>query len=179
MPTRRLAAILLVVLAAACGSKTARTSGPRLSPQGDALLRRVPADTPYLVAVLEPMPAGYMKKEAGVLRQLDAGVQYLDGLTRQAREAGLSVDQLEPEARLVFEAVAELGGRITPESLARIGIGADLRGVLYAVDLLPVAHLLLSDGAKLRAAVDRVVAKAGYQLPVVRAGGREYWLFPA
>jgi len=118
------------------------------------LLAFVPADTPYVLAVLEPAPAGYVRRIEPVLAPLQQAMEReLDALDRAA---------LGPEARVL---VQQLDGRLSADGLRELGIEPNPRLVLYGIGLAPVLRLRLHDGARLHALLQRIDAADGEPWP--------------
>lgn len=126
------------------------------------LLANVPADTPWIVASLEPLPDDVVRRYAQVW---DA---FADGMQTTIDEIDPST--LDPETLAVLR---ELDGRLSREGLRQLGFLPDGRFVLYGVGLAPVLRLPLSDPAKVRAMLERIDAADRRSWSRVRSGGIE------
>lgn len=129
---------------------------PRRRPAaGDELLAFVPADAPYVLAVLEPAPRGLLRRIEPVLAPLRQAVQ---------RELdAVDPDDLPPEVRVLVEA---LDGRVSAEGLRELGIDANPRLVVYGLGLAPVVRIRLHDGPRLHALLRRIDAADGEPWPI-------------
>jgi hypothetical protein len=122
---------------------------PSTSEQG--LLRYVPADTPYVFAMIDPLPDDVADKFEP---KLDAMLT-----TYQAVAAAL---------------LEELAGLLSIEGLRSAGIERDSTMVLYGAGLLPVMRMTLSDGDLLEATIARMEKKANQSMAVAIIDGQSY-----
>lgn len=135
-----------------------------------SILAEVPADAPYLVALLEPMNDALRRRMMG---NLDAQIaQSMKALDKLRDETG----KLEPWMRAVRALAGELRGKGAAAWFDQLGIDPRGRFVVYGLSLWPVARIELSDPAKLRAAIARTLAAAGVQPQQRTLDGRAYWL---
>jgi len=122
------------------------------------LLKRVPADTPYVAASSRELPESlsvHMLKAASLSENGDP--------IRLALE---SDDSPEGSARhqllkLAHAFNAELEGKLTPEGLASLGFPLNGRSLVYGLGILPVSWIETLDPAKVDAFLDRVETRAG------------------
>ncbi|WP_257386651.1 hypothetical protein [Tahibacter caeni] len=162
---RRVAPLALLLALAGCGSK----------PDANAPLAFVPADTPYVFANLEPMPQPVIDQWSQTTREV-----WPISLTMYRR----LLDKAEAEAPNAVPVKAaralldEVSGHVSAGTTEALGIKGSAHMAVYGVGVLPVMRLELADPAKLRAAIARVEAKAGAQLPTARLGELEYWTLP-
>lgn len=157
---RRLVPLALLLTLAACAKK----------PDPDSPLAFVPADTPYVMANLEPVSQPVLDQWTSMSREvwpisLEMYRRMLDKVEQQD-SAGVKA------ARAVLEEVATHLAANTPEKL---GFKGNTHAAVYGIGLLPVLRLQLADPEALRATVARVEAKAGAKLPVANLGGLDYW----
>jgi len=171
-------AVLLTL--AACGKKDEApviaspltdTSGP---------LRYVPADTPYVLAGLEPAPDDFMDKMEPKIDQLLATYRstlkaVMATATAEDAEAGADLNLDAPDAALVDEFMTLL----SLDGLRGAGMTRDSTLVFYGHGLLPVLRISLTDEALLDAAITRIEASAGQSLPVGEIQGKQYRYFDA
>ncbi|MBN8740870.1 MAG: hypothetical protein BGP24_13945 [Lysobacterales bacterium 69-70] len=162
---RRVAPLALLLALAGCGSKT----------DPNAPLAFVPADTPYVFANLEPLPQPVIDQWAQTTREVwpISLNLYRRMLDKAEAEAPDSVPLKAARALL-----DEISGHIAAGTAEALGIKGSTRMAAYGIGALPVLRLELADPAKLRAAVARVEAKAGAQLPKAQLGALEYWALP-
>jgi hypothetical protein len=169
---RSVVAIALAVAGWSCGG-AAQPPPAALSSRWTAppLLAHVPADTPYLLAVLEPAsPALRKSLMRSFSRQLGEVMKKAD----QIKPADLH--KAEPWQRVVLALAAELRNR-DPDTLPE-QLGIDLRGrfVLYGLSVWPVARMEIADPARLRATIDRALASANVRTEQRTLDGQPYWI---
>lgn len=160
---KRLAIACAALALAACGKK-ADTSDP---------LAFIPADTPYVVANVEPLPEATVQVFAAQMKvfwpvMFDQFAPVLTELEKDPKHADA--------ARVVRALYDELAPRDTPEKLAEIGLGMKVRSALYGVGLIPVLRVELADADAFRAAVARVETKSGAKLGTGRIGDQDLWI---
>src|SRR5579872_4779874 len=132
-----------------------------------SILAEVPADTPYLAALLEPMNDALRRRMMHNLdAQLAQSMQALDKLG----------DAREPWVRALHTLVGELRGKGVSAWYDQLGIDPHGRFVVYGMSLWPVARIELNDPARLRAVIARMLAGAGIQSQQRTLDGRTYWL---
>lgn len=139
----------------------------------DTVLQYIPADSPYVFAVVEPMPDDLMDTiEPKLGRMMDAYQTVLREVVAEKRD---EMDNEEDAAR-AEALVDELAELISIEGLREAGIGREATGALYGVGLLPVIRLNQIDGEKLDAQISRLEEKAGHKLEVssIEGGGYRY-----
>lgn len=160
-----------VLLAAGCSKDSGEVS-PLES--ADTLLAFVPADSPYVVANVEPLPDGLLDK-------IEPKVDEVLGAYRAVVAAGFHAGLAEADAELDeaevdrVEAIAsELSSLMSVEGLRGAGLGRDSTAVFYGNGLLPVLRIRLSDASLFEAAMQRLEEKAGESLPVASLGDLQY-----
>lgn len=163
---KRLAVACAVLGLAACGKK-ADTSDP---------LAFIPADTPYVVANVEPLPEATVQVFAAQMKvfwpvMFEQFAPVVTELEKDPKHADA--------ARVVRALYDELAPRDTPEKLAEIGLGMKVRSAFYGVGLIPVLRVELADADAFRAAVARVEAKSGAKLGTGRIGDQDLWIVGA
>lgn len=163
---KRLAIACAVLGLAACGKKV-DTSDP---------LAFIPADTPYVIANVEPLPEATVQVFAAQMKVFWPAMfeQFAPALT------ALENDPKHADAARVVRALYdELAPRDTPEKLAEIGLGMQVRSAFYGIGLIPVLRVELADADAFRAAVARVETKAGAKLGTGRIGDQDLWIVGA
>jgi hypothetical protein len=160
---------------AACGQKEEQAAVPATD-EAQSLLSMVPSDTPYLAANLAPPPDAvidtYLKRwepvAAELQNQLGKARSELEASTGSAAEA----DQGE---RLLLALLEEFDGKFSRAGLESLGFDLQSNRVLYGMGAFPVVRVGLKDSTALRAMVQRVMDKAGMQLPELEHQGVKYW----
>ncbi len=168
-----LAFCFLSLAVLACTDSSDKTaSAPTLDP---GLLKYVPADTPYVFAMLDPLPDEVADK---LEPRIDAILKSYQGVLRTVVQ--ISAEKLaesEDDKGLPEEAAAaleEFAGLLTIEGFRSAGIERDSTMVMYGVGLLPVLRMTLSDGKLLDAAIARIEAKAKDSMSVATIEGQSY-----
>ena len=141
----------------------------------DSILKYVPADTPYLVASIEPLPDSLLDK---LEPQLDEVLRAYEVVLREAMKMARSeaaADGGDPEDLARFNAVIdELSSLMSVEGLRGAGFSRESTGAVYGVGLLPVIRLTVSDGALFDAALSRIETEAGQKMDVATIDNQAY-----
>lgn len=169
-------AVLLTL--SACGKKD---EAPVITPLNDTSgpLRYVPADSPYVLSALEPMPDDFMDK---MEPRIDGLLATYQTVLRAAMAQAADSDDGEPDPELdaqIAAVVDELVTLLSVDGLRGAGMTRDSTAVLYGHGLLPVLRVSLIDEALLDAAIARIETEAGQSLPVGEIQGRQYRYFDA
>ncbi|HEX8108181.1 MAG TPA: hypothetical protein VF516_10665 [Kofleriaceae bacterium] len=172
MPSLRLCLVAVVAGALSCGGGGApqpATLSSRWS--APSILAEVPADAPYLIALLEPMNDALRRR---MMHNLDAQLaQSMKALDKLRADPG----KLEPWMRAVLTLADELRAKGTAAWFDQLGIDPRGRFVIYGMSLWPVARIEIDHPDRLRATVARVMSAAGIQpAPQRTLDGRAYWL---
>lgn len=140
-----------------------------------SILAEVPADAPYVFALLEPMNDALRRRLMQSFdQQLAHGLKDLDKLGEGDHA------KLEPWMRAVLAIVGDIRAKGAAAWFNELGIDPHGRSVVYGMSLWPVARIELNNPAKLRAAITRALAAAGMQPgPQRTLEGRSYWLSSA
>ena len=154
-----------------------KTAPPMASEQG--LLRYVPADTPYVFAMIDPLPDDVADKFEPKLDAMLTTYQAVLRATIQTRATDESDAEDEngngngipDEAAALLE---ELAGLLSIDGLRSAGIERDSTMVLYGAGLLPVMRMTLSDGDLLEATIARMEEKANQSLSTAMIDGQSY-----
>lgn len=167
---KRLAPIVLVALA--CGGPAKSAGGPEGKHGADReFLGRVPSDTPYVIASLEPMPLEYLQRELFANADLyEKLISRLSALRDDPAYATFGTQE-----RLLFELFAELEGKLSVQGLASVGIDVRSRFVIYGLGLIPVVRYQLGDPDKFRGALKRILSRSKLTVPTDTHAGVEFW----
>lgn len=174
VPSKTILALFCLSLAIGACSKSAddKAPTPALDP---GLLAYVPADSPYVFAMLDPLPDAVADK---LEPKVDAILKSYQGVLRQiVKTSAPSAVDSEAKDGLPKEAVAalqEFGTLLSIEGLRSIGIERDSTAVLYGVGLQPVLRMTLSDGDLFEAAIARIEEKAKGSMTVATIDGQSY-----
>lgn len=170
--TRSVIALCLLSIGVAACNRAAEEIGATRDP---GLLRYVPADTPYIFAMLEPVPDDLADKmETKVDLVLSA---YRDLLRASLKSAAAesSASQAAKDMLEGSEAMVDgLSALLSVDGLRSAGIDRDSTMVLYGAGLLPVLRMTVSDGDLLEAAIARAEADANHGLSTATIGGQPY-----
>jgi len=159
----------LLVATVACTDSSDKTDpGSALD---TALLRYVPADTPYIFAMLDPFPDEVADK---LEPKIDAILRSHAGMLKTIRDTALKSAEGGGIPNEAAEALDEMGKLLSIEGFRGAGIQRDSKAVVYGVGLLPVLRMTLSDGDLMDAAIARVEEKAGDGMSVAIIGGQSY-----
>jgi hypothetical protein len=156
-------AVALAVAAAACSKKTASPDSP---------LAYIPADSPYVFAMVEPLPTNVTDAWAESFAPL--GAFYEEMLKSTA--ANISKEgENALGAKIATAVAAELQGKMSIAGLATIGVKPFTMSAVYGIGVVPVARIELSDPAAFAAFIDRIEARVGEKLPRGKAGELSFY----
>ncbi|MDH3434406.1 MAG: hypothetical protein OEM60_11140, partial [Gammaproteobacteria bacterium] len=138
---------------------------------GDTILRYVPADTPYVVANVEPLADDLMDKLEPKVDRLLQSYQTLLREVLAVKGQELSDDERNSEKYQRASAVInELMTMLSIDGIREAGIARNATSVFYGNGLLPVARVELSDAAAFESTLSRLEEKAGQKLDVITIG---------
>jgi hypothetical protein len=170
-------ALVAALAAVACKKESSKQNEPAKTDENraaaanltaPALFASIPADTPYVFAAFEPLPASYWDAIGGALRP------ELEKLLDQM----LQLPANEPQEKFLHGLARELRGNLTAAGIKKVlGISADKRWALYGVGVVPVFRLELADAKALSATIAKLSAESGVTLPTATAGGKSYYRF--
>lgn len=165
-------AIASLLLLVACSD---RTSTPDTAISGAELLRYVPADTPYILATLEPLPDDVYDKMAGGMDDMLAAYQVVlrEAMRNAMTEAGEG-GEIDPDAARAAALIERLAGMMSVEGMREAGIERDASFAVYGAGLTPVVRLELADAAAFEAAIAGFETEAGEKLPTATLDGLTY-----
>jgi hypothetical protein len=143
----------------------------------ETVLSYIPADTPYVIASVEPLPDELMDKIEPKIDRVLKSYQSILRAVVAAKRQEMSEDARDSDgAKRISAVVAELTTLLSLDGLRSAGIDKEASGALYGNGLLPVLRLELTDGALLDGAITRLEEKAGQKMPVaaIEGGGYRY-----
>ena len=181
---RKIVAVVLVLAAVAAGvwwfvgrDGVVGLPGAGGAIAADAPLDFAPADTPYVFANVEPLPAA---ERARWVEQMEAAsVMWRHQFT--AFKAALAKESTPDAARAaawIAAIEAEFAGKTTDQGIALVGGKLDAVGAIYGIGLAPVMRSELADPDALRATVARIAQRAGETLPTAKIDDVDYWFLP-
>jgi hypothetical protein len=166
-------ALVLVFILVACGGGT-KPQPAALSATWSApsMLSKVPADSPYLFAMLDPMPQV-------VRRQTWASLDSKLEVERQrlALDAGGDRSALPVKDRMLLALFDELEGKDMNNWGRELGFDPTGRFVVYGLSIWPVARIATSNDARLTQVIKNIIAKSGAPTTQHTLQGRSYWQF--
>lgn len=139
----------------------------------NSLLAYVPADAPYLIGNLEPVPDAVV--EANFRRAqpaLDAVQSVLEG--SRVNLSGSAAEE-NPEVAIFGAVLGELDGKLNREGLESLGLSMDGFQVVYGMGAFPVFRVSLKDAQALREAIGRIEASSGLNFAEQQHQGQAYW----
>ena len=170
-----LAVCLVSIAAVACSGSSDESKTASSAAADPGLLKYVPAETPYIFAMLEPVPDDIADKFEPKLELMLAA--YRDLLqtivelgVAEGSESGES-DGLPEEAAGV---VNELSGLLSVEGLRSAGIDRESTMVFYGSGLLPVLRMSVTDGDLLEATIARIEEEAKDSMSNATIAGQPY-----
>ncbi|MBT8079032.1 MAG: hypothetical protein KJO31_10700 [Gammaproteobacteria bacterium] len=143
-------------------------------PAAGSLLAYVPADTPYLLANLEPPPddvQDILEKHADTMLR---AYQKLVRAVVAENAAELSSDGDDERAEQLLAVANPIADLMTLDGLRGAGIGRESTMVFYGAGLLPVLRVALTDGELFEQALERIEADAGEAMETDSVDGHSY-----
>jgi hypothetical protein len=144
-------------------SVTQETDGEPWPIASTEFLELIPADTPYVFAQSEPIPAEVVRRVQPLLAPLVAAAD--EGLADATKKA-------KPEEARVLQEL--FGGTPTIAGLEKIGIDLNPRFVVYGLGVAPVFRVRLRDAAALSSALDRLEALSDKPSKTAAFHGQRY-----
>jgi hypothetical protein len=129
----------------------------------------VPEDTPYIFAMLHPLPYDQWPW------QLETFAPFIDEFRRQLKQNPHLAN--EQETRLILSYLKAFDGKLSPEGLESLGFDLNTQMIIYGVGLLPVMRVELKDGAKVMALIEQVEKDSGLSLTRATVDGLPYLTF--
>ena len=146
----------------------------------EPILSYVPADSPYVLASIAPLPDDVFDKlELKIDRILQSYEVLLQEIVSMATAeldqvgtdgAEAADDELE-EASKAIAIISELSSLMSVEGLRGAGFERESRSVLYGNGLLPVLRIEVSDGALFEAALANIEDLAGQKMDIATIAG--------
>jgi hypothetical protein len=166
-------ALVFVLACVACsGSGKPRQSALSSTWSAPSMLAKVPADSPYLVAILDPMPQMVRDQTSA---SLDAKLEL--ERARLELEANTDRSTLPVKDRMLLALFDELEGKDMTNWGRELGFDPNGRFVLYGLSVWPVLRIATSNDARLRQVIGNIITKSGAPATQHTLQGRTYWQF--
>ncbi|PCC68275.1 hypothetical protein SAMN02745121_05157 [Nannocystis exedens] len=161
-----LATVLAVAGVAGCTKSNEQVAAAALADPGvQALLAKIPADTPYAFISFGGSARPMVEK---IYKSMGPAMERIGPMIDQ-----MPMDQeWSPLAKAIF---AEFRAVMKDGGLDRTGIDIDGRAALYGIGGLPAARWTLKDPQALRDLLGRVQQAGNVTIPVCKLGDAEYW----
>lgn len=172
MPCLRLSVVAAAtLLALSCGGGAPQPAALSSRWAAPPILSHVPADSPYLFALLEPISDALRQRMMqGFYDQMARSYQALDALRAGDRT------KLEPWLRAVLAATDELRGKPPAAWFEHFGVDPRGRFAIYGLSMWPVMRIEIASPPRLRAVIERVLAAADLRPQQRTLDGHPYWL---
>jgi hypothetical protein len=165
---------------AGCGKDEESVETSSAFSSDSTLLKYVPADSPYVVASLEPLPDDVMDEIEPMLDKVLRSYRSVLEEVVVANQAEMTEEQQNSEeAQRTKALVEELSTLMSVQGIRDAGIARDSLMAFYGNGLLPVMRIGLSDSALFEAAIERIEERAGSQMPVAELADQSYRYFDA
>lgn len=167
--------LVLVLSLGACGQAEGPTA-TETAPAAKSLLSHVPADTPYLMANLQPVPEAVLDANFERIQPITSEMQaQLSTLKSGLETEGSSITGNEFSDRLLLALLDELDGKLNREGLESLGFDLQSTSVIYGVGAFPVVRMSLTKADTLRATILRVLENAEVDATENEFQGVSYW----
>lgn len=167
--------LLLILSVGACG----KAEDPAAAEPGQlamSILAHVPADTPYLMGNLQPIPEDVLDANFRRMEPVTTELQaQLGSLKAGLASDGAGVTGDEFSDRLLLALLDEFDGKLNRKGLESLGWDMQSTTVIYGVGAFPVVRMGLSDAATLRATILRVLENAEVNATEHEFKGLSYW----
>lgn len=171
MPKSARNAILAFIAATALPLATAHAA----SRNSSDVLRYIPADTPFVLASVEPLPETLAEKFEPTINRTLLAYQRVIRYSLDEELAELSEEEEGDLEGLKLRAlVDELLSLMSLERIRGAGVQRDSAFAFYGNGLLPVFRVELSDAKLFESAIERLEDKAGKKLSVATVSGKPY-----
>jgi hypothetical protein len=168
MSSLRSSVVLVALVSLSCGGGAPQPDKPSTRAAA-AILSHVPAESPYLLASLDPLS----ERVRGLMW---ADSEYLVRV-RSALETVRSTDpdKRQPWMRAVLAIAEELRGKEDGSWWRHLGFAPSGRFVVYGLSVWPVIRIEVADPTRLRGVIDRALSAGGIKPRQAELGGHRYW----
>lgn len=161
-----LATVLAVSTAAGCTKSNDQVAAQVLAdPAVAAMLRKIPADTPYAFVSFGGSSRAMVEK---IYKGMGPLVERIGPMIDSVPLTGES-------APLLRALITEFKGMVADGGIDRTGVDVDGRFALYGIGGLPAIRWSLKDPQALRDMLGRIQQSGGVQIPICKLGEAEYW----
>lgn len=141
------------------------------------LLDLVPADTPFVLANLEPVPEEIVDAYFARLEPVMLDMQTsLEEMRLALQDEALETDD-EASLALIDAVIEELDGNMNRDGFERMGLSLESYSVVYGNGLFPVMRAGIADANLVRDMVARIEMRSGQSVPQLDFQGVSYWRF--
>ena len=166
--------LALVLTLGACGKS--EEPAVEATPEASSLLTHVPADTPYLVGNLQPIPDAVIDANFERLKPVADEMQAQLAQVKTGLQANGSEVTGDPMMdKLLLAVLQEMDGKLNRAGLESLGWDLSSTSVVYGYGAFPIARMGLSDASVLRATVLRILDNAGIDATEQELQGIPYW----
>lgn len=167
--------VVVLVLLAACGggSKHPPASAPlSASWTAPSMLVRVPAESPYLMAMIDPMPESQKRQMFAALDEKLARALALYETVRTNDRSKLPAEQ-----RVAFAFFDELHGKSLEHWGRDLGFDSSSRFVFYGLSVWPVVRVAVANETRVREVITKMLAAGAAPVNERVLRGKRYWQF--
>lgn len=174
------ALVASAVMLVACDKEEETPSASAAISDGASILQYIPADSPYVIAGLEPFPEDIIDSLEPKLDRVLKSYQTILTEMVAAKRAELSEEERNSEEMQRMDAfVTELSTLLSIDGLRGAGFDSNSAGAVYGNGLLPVVRIELTDGALFENTLVSLEDKAGQEMLVGTVGDQSYRYFDA
>lgn len=148
--------IALTAVAVGCAGGQKKADDKPTGPTVPSYFEEIPASTVYFFGGTEPVPEEFTR----------AAFEYLDGIAKASDDPGEPVEFLR----------SELGGELSPEGLATIGLSPTPRFATYAYGFNPMVRFSVADKTEFQGFVERFAQQYGVDYEEKTHDGKQYYL---
>ena len=170
--TSTVAVLFTLATLVACGDSDEKGGDSAAFAASNSLLSYVPADSPYVLASISPLPDDVMDKlEPQIDRILQSYEVILQEVVKMANQEIAAEGVDDEDAEKAVAVMSELSSLTSMEGLRGAGFEEDSRVIFYGNGMLPVLRVEVSDGALFEAALVRMEESAGEKMEIATISG--------
>ncbi len=172
------ACIGFMIFASACSDKKKESDTAEKKAAVEDLYSHVPADSPYVMGNVKPVPQAYLTKVFAMYQKIIPTYgEFLKKLSE--KETGQPSESKKNAFKLFQGLLDEMATLKGPEDmLANWGIDPrKSTSVFYGLGLLPAVRIEIADKQKTEALVTRLEERAGHKMETAELNGQPYRFF--